>query len=160
MLNEETGHFFTQLSKFQRFYSKALTMRLTPYDVSPGYLSILNALWDKDGITQKALNAFIEVEQATLSNTLARMQRDQLIDRKPNPKDRRRVHIFLTDKGRSLQPAVISAIDDLQSHVNKGLTVNDRRYFNRVMKQMTEQLEEDLMDPCLMLFDEIQEDDA
>ena len=90
--------FFSQLSKLQRNYSKSLTMRLETYDVRPGYLDILHRLWEKDNITQKELNSLIEIEQATLSNTLSRMERDGLIKRNHNPQDRRRVHITLSDK--------------------------------------------------------------
>lgn len=147
--------FFSQLSKFQRNYSKSLTLRLETYDVRPGYLNILQSLWERDNITQKELNALIEIEQATLSKTLSRMERDGLIKRNPNPKDRRQIHITLSDKARYIQGAVKSAIEDLQSIVNQGLTINDKRYFNRLMKQMTEQLENDLSEPCLVLFDEI-----
>ncbi len=147
--------FFIQLSKLQRLYSKSLFIRLAPYDVRPGYIPALFALWEKDGLTQKELNSFIEIEQATLSNTLTRMERDGLVRRVHDPKDRRRIHITLTDKGKALHPAVTSAINDLQTHVNTGLTVNDRRYFQRILKQMTGQLENDQEDPCLVLFDEI-----
>ena len=73
--------FFFQLSKLQRDYSKSLTMRLETYDVRPGYLAILHRLWKKDNITQKELNTLIEIEQATLSNTLSRMERDGQIGR-------------------------------------------------------------------------------
>jgi len=155
LTKDDNSLFFAQISTLQRQYSKALSMRLDPYDVKPGYLNILYCLWQKDNITQKALNDLIDIEQATLSNTLSRMDRDGLIERTANPKDRRRIHITLSDKGKSLEGAVGSAIEDLQSIVNTGLTVNDRRYFNRIMRQMTEQIENDLNDPCLMLFDEI-----
>lgn len=155
MIITDNDLFFSQLSMLQRNYSKSLTMRLETYDVRPGYLGILQCLWKQDNITQKELNRLLEIEQATLSNTLSRMERDGLIERQPNPKDRRRILITLSEKAISVQGAVNSAIEDLQNIVNAGLTVNDRRYFNRIMHQMTEQLENDLSDPCLMLFDEI-----
>lgn len=157
MQNDANILFFSTLSRMQRLYTKSLHTRLGPYDVKPGYLDILHSLWAQDEITQKQLNASLDIEQATLSNTLARMQRDGLIARKADTRDRRHKYIYLTEKGKSLQPAVLSAIEDLQKLVNTGLTVNDRRYFNRVLKQMTEQLEEDQAEPLLMLLDEVVE---
>jgi len=56
-------------------------MRLSVYNVHPGYLSILRQLWLTDNITQKELPEQILVEQATLSNTLKRMERGGLIFR-------------------------------------------------------------------------------
>jgi len=150
--------FFHQLSRFQRMYAKSLATRLSPYGVQPGYLTILDRLWEQDNITQKALNATMDIEQATLSNTLKRMERDKLIKRTPNKEDRRRHLIQLTEKGLSIKPTVKAAIDDLRSAVNTGLTINDRKYFRRIMRQMTEQLETDQMEPLVVLLDEITEE--
>lgn len=158
MDNTGVADFYLALTSIQKFYHKSLVNRLTTYDVSPGYLSVLNVLWNKDGLTQKELNSFIDVEQATLSNTLNRMVRDGLIQRRPYPKDKRRIHLYLTDKAISLKGTVTSAVQDLQSVVNKGLTVNDLRYFRRIMKQMTEQLRDDQADSLLVLFDAIEDE--
>lgn len=149
--------FFTQISRFQRLYSKSLSMRLAPYDVHPGYLSILNILWDSKDLTQQELNKFLDIEQATLSNSLKRMERDGLITRSPASNDKRRHLIKLTPKGTSLRPHIKTAIDDLRAIVNKGLTINDRRYFKRIMRQMMEQLDEDQSETLFVLFDEVTE---
>ncbi|WP_247648456.1 MarR family transcriptional regulator [Pseudodesulfovibrio sp. zrk46] len=123
--------------------------------MQPGYLTILSRLWERDGITQKELKATLDIEQATLSNTLKRMERDGLVEQKRTKEDRRRHHITLTDHGRSIQSTVTAAIDDLRSSVNQGLTINDRRYFKRIMRQMTEKLEEDQMESIVVLLDEV-----
>ncbi len=132
-------------------------MRLSPYDVQPGYLTILHYLWQRDGVTQKELTQFLDIEQATLSNTLKRMERDGLVLRTPNKKDRRRHLITLTEKGASLKNPVETAINDLRKLVNEGLTVNDRRYFKRIMRQMSEKLEDDQTEPLFVLLDEVTE---
>lgn len=149
--------FFCQLSRFQRLYSRALGVRLAPYDVSPGYLAVMTSLWEKDGITQKQLREQLDIEQATLSNTLKRMERDGLVQRTPNPKDRRRHVITLTERGQSMRRVITEAVDDLRKTVNQGLTINDRRYFKRIMRQMTDHLEDDLMEPLFVLLDEVKE---
>ncbi|MGL1863490.1 MAG: MarR family transcriptional regulator [Pseudodesulfovibrio sp.] len=154
---EPDSLFFTQMSRFQRLYAKGLTMRLSPYDVQPGYLTILHYLWQRDGVTQKELTQFLDIEQATLSNTLKRMERDGLVLRTPNKKDRRRHLITLTEKGASLKKPVETAINDLRKLVNEGLTVNDRRYFKRIMRQMSEKLEDDQTEPLFVLLDEVTE---
>jgi len=153
--NSKDDLFFNQLSRFQRLYAKSLGTRLSPYDVQPGYLSILNRLWKQDNITQKQLKTTMDIEQATLSNTLKRMERDGLIHRTPTETDRRRHLIELTDKGKSAKQTVEAAVDDIRTTVNKGLTINDRRYFKRIMRQMTEQLEDDQIETLVVLLDEV-----
>lgn len=133
-------------------------MRLLPYDVQPGYLAVLQELWHKDNVGQKELIRNLDIEQATLSNTLNRMQRDGLIDRTPQKDDKRRQLITLTPKGQSLERNIDEAINDLRKVVNEGLTVNDRRYFKRILRQMTEKLEDDQAEPLFVLLDEVAED--
>jgi len=149
--------FFNQLSLFQRLYARSLSSRLAPLGVHPGYLGVLHYLWQADGVTQKTLNQVMAVEQATLSNTLKRMERDGLISRTPNAEDKRHHIISLTPRAATLKPQVMQAIGDLRATVNTGLTVSDRRYFKRIMHQMTEQLESDQSEPLFLLLDEIPE---
>ncbi|WP_285907244.1 MarR family winged helix-turn-helix transcriptional regulator [Pseudodesulfovibrio pelocollis] len=147
--------FFTQLSRFQRLYARSLAARLAPLGVHSGYLGVLHYLWQRDGITQKTLHELMPVEQATLSNTLKRMERDGLIARTPDPDDKRAHVITLTPRANALKPQVMQAIGDLRAAVNTGLTVNDRRYFRRIMRQMTESLETDQEDAPVLLLDEV-----
>lgn len=146
---------FATIARINRLFARSLTSRLAPHDVRPGYLSILHLLWQKDGVTQKVLRSHLDIEQATLSNTLKRMERDSLITRTPNPKDRRHQLIHLTEKGHGTRAVVKEAVDDLSGTVNTGLTINDRRYFNRILKQMAEQLENDSAEPLFVLMDEV-----
>lgn len=151
--------FYPAMARFQRLYSKALSKRLDPHGVKPGYLEVFFRLWERDGISQKRLHAQLDVEQATLSNTLKRMERDGFVKRTPNRKDRRQSIIVLTETGSGLRKLVLAAVDDLQSIVNQGLTINDKRYFRRILKQMTEYLEDDIGDGALVLLDEVDSDD-
>lgn len=155
MQDDNAEFFFVRLSRLQRLYARALANRLAPYGVSPGYLSVLQVLWSGDGLIQKDLRSRLGIEQATLSNTLKRMERDGLIQRTPDPKDRRHHAITLTGQGRSVQRLVHEAVEDLRKTVNQGLTVNDRRYFNRIMRQMTDHLDDDLLEPLFVLVDEV-----
>lgn len=82
----DIASFYSQLSRLHRLYTRGLVMRLDPYTVRPGYLDVLNVLWDEDNLTQKQLNAHLDIEQATLSNTLKRMERDGILTRIPNKK--------------------------------------------------------------------------
>ncbi|WFS62262.1 MarR family transcriptional regulator [Pseudodesulfovibrio thermohalotolerans] len=151
--------FFPAMSRFQRLYSKGLSKRLDPHGVKPGYLDVFFRLWEEDGITQKTLLESMDVEQATLSNTLKRMERDGFLVRERNPVDRRQSVIVLTPMGASLRKIVMAAIDDLQAVVNTRLSINDRRYFRRILAQMTDHLVHDLDDATLVLLDELEESD-
>ncbi|MEO1112506.1 MAG: MarR family transcriptional regulator [Pseudomonadota bacterium] len=86
-----------------RLFAAGLHRRIRPLGLSPGVFPALIALWAKDGQTQKALVHQLDIEQATLANTLARMERDGLIIRKASENDGRVQQIFLTDRAKSLE---------------------------------------------------------
>jgi len=152
--------FYSAMARFHRLYAKGLSKRLDPHGVRPGYLDVFFRLWERDGVPQKELHSSMDVQQATLSNTLKRMERDGFLVRKRNPKDRRQTLIELTDTGANLHKLVVTAIDDLQAEVNARLSINDLRYFRRILAQMTDQLVSDVDDATLILLDEVDEPDT
>lgn len=157
MLNDLDKKFYAHLSRIQRLYARSLAKRLASHGVKPGYIDILDRLWQRDNVTQKALHSTLDIEQATLSNTLKRMERDNILSRVRNPQDKRMTYIVLTEHGRGLHKVVNASLDDVQATASMGLTVNDRRYFYRILRQMTEHLEADLDETALILVDEVQE---
>ena len=155
MHNKDDQLFFHRLSRLQRLYSKALARRLALHGVKPGYIDILDRLWRKDNITQKELHESLDIKQATLSNTLQRMERDGILRRVRNDRDRRMTFVVLTEQGHAQQKVVQASIDDVHTTATAGLTVNDRRYFYRILKQMAEHLDTDPEDTALILVDEV-----
>ena len=61
-------------------FSLALQRRTAELGFSPGQFPVLLELWKEDRLTQRQLLDRVDIEQATLANTLARMQRDGLVE--------------------------------------------------------------------------------
>ncbi|MEM9634393.1 MAG: MarR family transcriptional regulator [Pseudomonadota bacterium] len=92
-----------------RLFAAGLQRRIKPLGLAPGQFPALLALWAKDGRTQKELVQLLDIEQATLANTLARMERDGLIARKPSEEDGRVQLIYLTERAKALQSEATQA---------------------------------------------------
>ncbi|MEL0636070.1 MULTISPECIES: MarR family winged helix-turn-helix transcriptional regulator [Marinomonas] len=65
----------------------------------PQYLALM-VLWQKDGILIQELASALELESATTTPLVQRLEKLELVKRQRSAEDERRVHIFLTDKGR------------------------------------------------------------
>ncbi|MGE6739618.1 MarR family winged helix-turn-helix transcriptional regulator [Allorhizobium pseudoryzae] len=111
--------------------SRALQKRAAALGFSPGQFPVLLALWEEDGLTQRQLLDRLEVEQATLANTLSRMERDSLIARSPHPNDRRAQIIALTERGRELEALALDAAAQADDEVFKGF----RRFERELLKE-------------------------
>lgn len=90
-------------SLLAKSFSRALHERGQKLGFAPGQFPILLELWAQEGLTQKQLLDRLDIEQATMANTLARMERDGLILRRRHPDDKRAQQIFLTDKARAME---------------------------------------------------------
>jgi DNA-binding MarR family transcriptional regulator len=90
-----------------RAFLRALAPRIAPHRVSIGMWYFLRALWEEDGVTQRELSRRVRMMEPTTAAALEGMERADLIRRKRNPKDRRKIHIHLTDRGRDLRDVLI-----------------------------------------------------
>ena len=86
-----------------RLFALLLAQRLKPLGIAPAQFPILVQLWQQDGLSQNELVERADLAQATIANTLGRMERDGLIGRVANPDDARSRLIVLTDKAWGLQ---------------------------------------------------------
>jgi DNA-binding MarR family transcriptional regulator len=85
------------------------------------YLGVMLALWRQDDLQAGDLGRRAGLEPSTMTGVLDRMERDGLVVRQPDPKDRRAQRIVLTEAGQAVQPGVLAAIDATMTRVLEGL---------------------------------------
>jgi DNA-binding MarR family transcriptional regulator len=111
-----------QVNQLGRLLAQGLGGRIAAYGVVPGQFAQLLALFEEDGLTQRELCDRVRIEQATMANTLQRMQRDGLVRVVPDPNDRRRVRVYLTDRARAIEDDLVAAARELNALATNGLT--------------------------------------
>jgi DNA-binding MarR family transcriptional regulator len=126
-----------------RLFARALSQRIEPLGLAPGQFMVLLALWERDGITQKTIVATLDVEQATVANTLARMERDGLIVRRSHPADARAQTIHLTRRGKSIKADAMAAAEAVNALAFTALPQDARLQFLANMKSIIAALKMD-----------------
>jgi len=116
-----------------RRFAAALQARIKPLGLSTGVFPVMVQLWEDDGLTQTELVRRIGVEQATMANTLARMQRDGLIARRRSKADGRAQEIRLTDRGKRLRGPAIDAALAVNDTALSSLSPEEREQFLGLM---------------------------
>ena len=109
-----------------RIFAAALQARIKPMGLSTGVFPVMLHLWQQDGLTQRDLVNRVDVEQATMANTLSRMERDGLILRRPDSEDGRVRRIWLTERGRGLHVEATTAAAQENENVLSGLPAAER----------------------------------
>ncbi|WLR92582.1 MarR family winged helix-turn-helix transcriptional regulator [Shinella zoogloeoides] len=116
--------------------SRALHARADGAGFAPGQFPVLLELWNGDGLTQRELLDRLDIEQATMANTLSRMERDGLISRRRHPKDRRAQLVFLTTEGKALQETALAAASATEEALFQGFRRFERELLLEYMRMV------------------------
>lgn len=119
-----------------RLFALGLREQITPLGIAPAQFMTLLELWREDGLTQKDLVERLDVEQATMANTISRMERDGLIERRPHPDDGRARSIYMTDKAKSLETVATQAARRVNQDFLSALSDDERKQFIQIMQRI------------------------
>ncbi len=89
-----------------------------------------------EGASQARLAELTDVEPMTMVRILDRMEADQLLERRPDPADRRARCLYLTDKARPLLAEIWRIADITRGELFAGVDVAERDTFMRVLEQL------------------------
>lgn len=112
------------------------------YNITPGHYIILNKLWEQEGIHQSALADTTLKDRHNITRMLNLLEKNGYIRREPDPIDKRKFLVFLTEAGKSLKPKLTPIITDYFRKCFAGLNQNDIDDFIRVHKHVLNNLNE------------------
>lgn len=115
--------------------------RLRPIGLGAGYLPVLMLILERKASTQKELARLLKMEQPPMAQTLARMERDGLIVRAPDPTDRRQQTISLTQTATARIPEALDLLFGGNDEALAGLTKNERTLFLSLLLRIIGNLE-------------------
>lgn len=78
----------------------------------PQYLAMM-VLWRRDGLLVQDIASYLEVDQATATPLVQRLEKLGLVKRRRSHEDERKVQVFLTEKGKGLYKDALSVPRDL-----------------------------------------------
>ena len=133
---QETDCIFFQLAKANQLASRFLSQKVSELNLTPVQALVLGFLNQEDQITSAELGKKTELDSATLTGILDRLETAGLIERKSNPDDRRSIHIHLTPKGNELSREAIGAIVTANVEFLQVLTKEQKRQLFEIIKKL------------------------
>jgi DNA-binding MarR family transcriptional regulator len=106
--------------------------KLEPHGVTPTRYAVLKVLSDAEGRTGAELGARLGIDSATTTGVVDRLAANGLLERRPDPRDRRLQRLFLTLEARSRQPALDFEMDQLNREVESELDADASRLWSRL----------------------------
>lgn len=129
------------ISLAARGFARLSEARLKPLGFGIGHVPVLVALQDGEASTQRDLARFARIEQPSMAQMLARMERAGLICRLPDPDDGRSSQILLTENARALLPDACTVLFQGNSDALAGFTVKEAKQLTHLLTRLIANLD-------------------
>lgn len=98
---------------------------------------IVLALNFTNGLTQKDLADKIYSDGSTLVPIIDKMVQNGLVDRRPDPNDRRNNRIYLTKKAESVVDSIVDIVFEIRKLAYKGISDNEIKSVRLILDKIT-----------------------
>ena len=130
---------FFQLAKAGQLGARFWGQKVSDLSITPVQAMVLRFLYDQDQITSIDLGKKTELDSATLTGVIDRLENAGLIDRKDNPHDRRSIQIYLTEKGKKTGEQVARRMEEANAAFLKAFTTKEAEALRRLINTLRNQ---------------------
>jgi DNA-binding MarR family transcriptional regulator len=134
---ESLDSLFAQICRLKHARIHTLLEALGLYRGQP---SLLQALWEHEGLMHTELARRLQVQPATITKMLQRMEKAGFVERRPDPDDQRVSRVYLTEAGRVVRSDVQQVWRQLEEEAFAGFTLEERVLLRRFFLHIRENL--------------------
>lgn len=110
--------------------------RMQALALDPREVVVLRMVAADPGRTQRSLAPALQVRASHLVAVIDGLEERGLLQRKPNPDDRRANALHLTEPGRAVLAEVMQVSAEHEAELTKGLSVEDRKTLGRLLARI------------------------
>ncbi len=131
---------FFQLAKASQTGIKFLSQKISGLNITPVQAMVIGFLAEEDQVMAGELGKKVELDSATLTGILDRLEAAQLIERKGNPDDRRSVKIHLTKLGKETGLEAKKLTEEANKEFLADFTENENRDLRGLISKLREKI--------------------
>lgn len=131
------SEYLEELTKVSRKIRTAFNQQVTAHGLTYPRARALFRLARRENMTQSELACELELEQATMVRLLDRLEENSLIERRPDPGDRRVKLIVLTEHGREQAQFVRALADQIRHRFFEGVEEADLQQGIQLLKTIS-----------------------
>ena len=140
---ESVQRVITAVSSLNRKLDQWYARQLADLDIAPGEWSVVTALAKAGGpLTPSQLADLTGVAPSSMTHRLDKLADSDLIERTPDPQNRTRVYVNLTDEGWQLFSLAIRGSNVVESDVLQDLSDKERGELARMLEVVIARLDE------------------
>jgi DNA-binding MarR family transcriptional regulator len=129
------------LSQVGIYASRRFAERLAAIDLQPPLFRVLNVVDAAEGLSQQAIGDAIQAPASRMVAIVDELERRELIERRPDPGDRRVHALYLTDRGRELLARGRKVARDHEAEVTRGMSKPERERLVSLLQRIVDEQE-------------------
>ena len=129
---------FFQLAKASQTGTKFLYSKVSGLNITPVQAMVIGFLSEQDQVMAGELGKKVELDSATLTGILDRLEAAHLIERKGNPDDRRSIKIHLTKQGQETGREAKKLIEEANKEFLAAFTEEEKHELRSLITKLRE----------------------
>jgi DNA-binding MarR family transcriptional regulator len=125
-----------RLAALSRKISRSYNAECSNYGVTATQSFVLLDLLNNNGSNVKDIAARIQLDSPAVTGVIDRLIKENLVERKEDPSDRRSLQIFLTPGGRSLAEKLTPVSEAYNQFIQSGFAAVDRTQFESLLQRL------------------------
>ncbi|MGH3938042.1 MAG: MarR family winged helix-turn-helix transcriptional regulator [Pseudonocardiaceae bacterium] len=109
---------------------------LAPWDVSPSHSRPLGVLMNHGVMRLSELSDHLHIAPRSVTEVVDGLEQRGLVERRPDPNDRRATLVALTDQGKRVSQAIRTARNAEAERFFGGLSASDRMHLARILRKL------------------------
>src|SRR5215213_5288743 len=126
------------LSQVGIYASRRFAERLAEIDLQPPLFRVLNLVDAAEGRSQQAIGESIQIPASRMVALVDDLELRGLVERRPDPKDRRIRALYLTRKGRGMLERGRRIATEHERELTQGLPAADRKMLTRLLQKIVD----------------------
>lgn len=131
---------FSKIGDVSRLARRAFDARARQIGVTRQQWQVLVTLRRHEGVNQGGLAELLDVEPISVCRMVDRLQEADLVERRPDPADRRSWRLFLTDKAADLLAQLKPMAEGLEGQALAGLSSDQQAALRAMLNQIRQNL--------------------
>lgn len=124
------------LLELAHIYFLKVYNQLEEFGLHPGQVPVMKAIYHREGMSQRELADWLHIKPPTVAVSIKRMEKNGLVERRPDEKDQRVTRIYLTDYGREINGKIKHVLEENETALIAGFEEGEIYLFRRFFKQM------------------------
>ncbi len=131
-----------------RMLRRIFNERITPLGMTQAQWRALVHLSRNEGLNQVGLADLLEVQPITAARLIDKLVAAGLVERRPDPNDRRAQRLFLTQQAAPMLAQILEIADEIYDEVLAGLDADNRDALAALLGRMRSNLTTMMLDPA------------